>query len=235
MARVGTSGEQAGHANGNGAILVRSVNLSDPARSDEPTVNLVDLLDQICAQRLAEATYFGGLVRLPCDDIGSVRPADAALIGALVDEAIANAIQYAHPAGVPGKVTVACERDVKGRTRVTVSDDGVGLPENFDATRDGGTGFTMMRALSEKLRATLTCDSSSLGLSVRLCLPASQPAANAGADFANGGSHAFNPASARKEFMQSRRPTKGAGTHTEVLEALPVAVYITDEIGKAHV
>jgi PAS domain S-box-containing protein len=195
-------------------------------------VDLVDVLDEICAQRLTAAAHAVSIARLPADDDVSVPASDAALIGALVGEAIANAIQYAHPAGVRGRITVACERDVKGRTRVTVTDDGVGLPENFDSNRDGRAGFKMMRALSEKLRATLTCDSSPLGLSVLLCLPASQPAATGSAQFANGVSHALNSASVQKEFVQSGRAAKGAEAHTEALEALPVPIYITDAKGR---
>ena len=76
-----------------------------------------------------------------------------------------NAITFAHPTGVEGKIFVACGRSPAGAIAIAVTDDGVGLPENFDPASDGNTGFRLMRALSERLGAKLTFKSTCLGLS----------------------------------------------------------------------
>ncbi|HWB45231.1 MAG TPA: PAS domain S-box protein [Hyphomicrobiaceae bacterium] len=152
----------------------------------------------------------------------SIALSDAALVGTVVSEAIDNALFYAHPSGVIGKITVACESDAEGRTTVSVCDDGVGFPENFDPERDGGAGLAVMRALSKRLRADLTFDSSCLGLSVHLRLPAG--AMNANGTKANGAAPAG--------ISTFEEPASNVLAHTEVLEALPVAVYITDAEGR---
>jgi two-component sensor histidine kinase len=46
------------------------------------------------------------------------------------------------------------------------------LPESFDASKAGGVGFRLIRSLADKLGATLTIESDSLGLTFRLLFPA---------------------------------------------------------------
>jgi PAS domain S-box-containing protein len=96
----------------------------------------------------------------------------ATLISLIVEEAVVNAVRYAHPSGVAGIVKVACQRDSAGTLSIDVIDDGVGLPENFDPWKDGGSGFQIIRVLTARLGANLTFDSTSLGF--RLCLQMSR-------------------------------------------------------------
>ena len=115
-----------------------------------------------------------------------VRADLAAPVELIVREAVANAIKYAHPTSVPGKIAVDCERDATGGLVVTVMDDGVGLPENFDPACDGNTGFRVMRALSERLGGSLAWKSTPLGLRMRLRVPTGRVAANGPTRKANG-------------------------------------------------
>ena len=50
-------------------------------------------------------------------------------------EVFINAMKHAHPAGVPLVMTVDCTPAADGRLVLTISDDGVGLPEGFDPRR----------------------------------------------------------------------------------------------------
>lgn len=86
-------------------------------------------------------------------------------------EIFINAMKYAHPAGVPLLVSVDCRNTGDGRLVLQVSDDGVGLPENFDFTNGGGLGFRVMRGLAAEIGADFAMHSSNLGLSFRLSLP----------------------------------------------------------------
>jgi len=79
----------------------------------------------------------------------------------IVNEMILNALKYAHPAGVPLRLSVAC--DVRGNALVlTVDDDGIGLPEGFDPAKDGDLGFRVIRSLCQELHAVLDVQFSSL-------------------------------------------------------------------------
>lgn len=87
-------------------------------------------------------------------------------------EAFINAVKYAHPAGVPLIMVVDCEPAADGRLVLTISDDGVGLPEGFAPEKDGGMGFKVMHRLAQEIGSELKVLSTHLGLSFRLSLPA---------------------------------------------------------------
>jgi two-component sensor histidine kinase len=63
----------------------------------------------------------------------------------IICEILTNAMKYAHPAGVPVKMTVGCESRSDGTLLVSISDDGVGLPEGFDL-KTGAAGPGRQRA-----------------------------------------------------------------------------------------
>jgi two-component sensor histidine kinase len=91
----------------------------------------------------------------------------------IVCEVFINAMKYAHPTGVPLVMRIDCAPAADGRLVLTISDDGVGLPEDFDPAKDGGLGFRVIRSLAAELGATLDIASTGLGLSFRLSVPAS--------------------------------------------------------------
>lgn len=94
----------------------------------------------------------------------------AAALGLAVNEAIINALKYAHPDGGSGQAIVSCQPIPGDCLMVSVEDDGVGLPEGVDET-SGGLGFRIMRSLAAELEADLRFRSSPLGLTVQLVVP----------------------------------------------------------------
>jgi two-component sensor histidine kinase len=99
---------------------------------------------------------------------GCIEPRHALHAGLITAELLTNAVKYAHPAGLAVKVHVHCETTDDGSFLVEVTDDGVGFPENFDPTTDGGLGFALMRALANGLNAELKFEHDSLGVRARL-------------------------------------------------------------------
>jgi two-component sensor histidine kinase len=86
-------------------------------------------------------------------------------------EIFINAMKYAHPSSVPLIMLVDCEPAADGRLVLTISDDGVGLPEGFVPEKDGGMGFKVMHRLAQEMGSELKMLSTHLGLSFRLSLP----------------------------------------------------------------
>ena len=96
-------------------------------------------------------------------------------MGFIIGEVVTNAVKYAHPAGVKGRIDVGCHARPEGAILVQIADDGVGLPEGFDPRRDGGLGMRMVRMRAGQLGANLAFESTSMGLTVRLLIPPSRP------------------------------------------------------------
>ena len=144
-------------------------------RPDALVQSMVDigrLLQDLCQALGSSTTDTGRVDRiLTRIDDSLVLSRCASSLALIVSEAVTNAIKHAHPTGVPGAIRVDCRRDVANALLVEVVDDGVGLPEGFDPTSDGGFGFRVMRAQSERLGATLTFESTSLGLCLQLRVP----------------------------------------------------------------
>ena len=91
-------------------------------------------------------------------------------LGLIVNEAMVNALKYAHPAGVNGFINVACRPIYGDSLIVTVEDDGVGLPPHVDHN-GGGLGLRIMHSLAEELGGSLSFRSSPLGLTVQVVVP----------------------------------------------------------------
>jgi two-component sensor histidine kinase len=85
-----------------------------------------------------------------------VVPASTATSLALVTaELVHNAIEHGFPHGEAGSVTVTMRR-VPGALRLTVVDDGRGLPRDFDVTGSAHLGLAIVRTIVEDdLRGTL--------------------------------------------------------------------------------
>ena len=142
--------------------------------STEPREAAIDLgahLETMCSA-MRPFVSFGGPVELSCDPgPDCLVPAENIVpIALIVSEMVTNAVKYAHPAGVAGRIDVACQRD-GSRIILEVADDGVGLPENFDVLDGGGVGFKVVRALAAQLDALPIFDSDTLGLRFLLLLP----------------------------------------------------------------
>ena len=74
----------------------------------------------------------------------------ATALAMVLTELMQNAVEHGYPASGPGPgtVSVSAER-LAGRLRVTVDDDGVGLPPGFDPDVSVNLGLSIVRTLVE--------------------------------------------------------------------------------------
>ncbi len=86
-------------------------------------------------------------------------------------EVFINAMKYAHPDGAAVIVRVDCGVGDDGRPRLSVSDNGAGLPDGLDPSAAHGLGFRVMRSLAAEIEAELRFESSRGGLGICLTLP----------------------------------------------------------------
>jgi two-component sensor histidine kinase len=91
-------------------------------------------------------------IRFDVEGDGGVLPASVATpLAVVLNELLQNAVDHAYPAdldltGEPGKVAVVIERSGQS-LRLRVTDDGVGLAEEFDLDATTGLGLSIVRTL----------------------------------------------------------------------------------------
>jgi two-component sensor histidine kinase len=149
------------------ARLHRSLALSENGNG----VNLGDFLREISEMIGTLAPQ--GKMDLTFDNsgAGNIDPRHALHATLIAAELVTNACRYAHPSGLTVKVHIRSATKDDGSFVVEVTDDGVGFPENFDPSTDGGLGFQLMRALANGLKAKLQFEHDSLGVCARLVKP----------------------------------------------------------------
>ncbi|HYD98890.1 MAG TPA: response regulator [Alphaproteobacteria bacterium] len=136
-----------------------------------------------------ETLDFGGYLRHFCEELAGQEagesapvlevaavpaelPANAAIHLALVlGEMLTNA--YRHAAA--RRIAVAFGPEPDGRLRLTVTDDGVGVPEGFDPKRPASLGMRLVTALVGQLQGTLAVERLAPGTRFVLALPKPQP------------------------------------------------------------
>lgn len=128
------------------------------------TIGLADYVGELCDQLASAGSAHQRGIVLALD----VTPIDVGLdlavpLGLLLNELVSNSLKHAFPDGRRGtiRVTLAPEHepgagDDNGHfLRLTVRDDGIGLPAHADRTSPQTLGLTLVGALSDQLHAKL--------------------------------------------------------------------------------
>lgn len=71
--------------------------------------------------------------------------------GLLLNELISNCLEHAFPDQRAGVIQVALAQTADGQVTLTVEDNGVGLPENFDWENNPSLGLRLIRILADQL------------------------------------------------------------------------------------
>lgn len=79
--------------------------------------------------------------------------------GLIVTELVQNALKYAFPGGRGGLITISLGRESDHSLSLVVMDDGVGLPEGFDAKACRSLGMRLVTMLTDQLHGRLTLSS----------------------------------------------------------------------------
>ncbi|MBP7736133.1 MAG: PAS domain S-box protein [Spirochaetes bacterium] len=75
--------------------------------------------------------------------------------GLILNELLTNAFKYAFPGGRRGSVVVALAAKDEHSYRLSVRDDGVGLPDDFVMETSGSLGMRLVRILTNQIEGTL--------------------------------------------------------------------------------
>jgi PAS domain S-box-containing protein len=147
------------------------------------SIALDEFIAELCSQlgRAASAPQRGISMQVEAASV-DVGLDVAVPLGLLLNELVSNSLKHGFPAGRHGRIQVRVERQ-KGETmRLTVSDDGVGLPPGIDQTSRQSLGLKLVAALSDQLRASFSLENRDGALATlifRATGAASEPGARA--------------------------------------------------------
>ena len=149
------------------------------AHPNSDAIELHIYLQEIC-QRLgsALATTAAPSFSVSCP-LHQTVPFNVAMpLGLITAELFSNSLKYAHPTGLPAKISVSCKpiaKDGPTALQFEYEDDGVGFPEDFDIANDGNLGMRFIRTLCEQLQGTQNWMSDPLGVHFDLSFRCERP------------------------------------------------------------
>jgi len=98
---------------------------------------------------------------------------DAAVpCGLIINELVSNSLKYAFPQGREGEVRIELREQTDQMARLTVADNGIGLPDNINLETVRSLGLRLVRTLAEQLGAKIEVKSNA-GTAVQLVFRAS--------------------------------------------------------------
>jgi PAS domain S-box-containing protein len=113
-------------------------------------------------------------VRVNLDVAAFTVPMESAVrIGLITSEALTNALQHAFDGREEGLLHLRVHELPDGGIRVSVTDDGVGLPDGTDLTAGAGLGSRLVMSLARSLDAAIEVKSGPTGTAVLLDVPRS--------------------------------------------------------------
>jgi two-component sensor histidine kinase len=130
-------------------------------------------LKDVCA----DAIRAGSQCQLDYTADSSVRvDADRAIpIALIANELITNAAKHASPEGSSRRVAVRLSEMADATLLLSVSDNGPGLPADFDMAKSKGLGMRVVMALTKQVGGNITHHSGVDGANFILSVPTSNP------------------------------------------------------------
>lgn len=86
----------------------------------------------------------------------------------ILNEVMTNIFKHAFKGRVKGEIVIRLSKAENGKTVLSITDDGVGLPDYFDAKESDSLGMKLIDSLSEQLSAEYRYDSSDAGTTFTL-------------------------------------------------------------------
>jgi two-component sensor histidine kinase/ActR/RegA family two-component response regulator len=120
-------------------------------RSDLSTVNLKEYIEDLVQTLLRSYQIHLGRVALTFDTETIFMSIDTAVpCGMMINELLSNVLKHAFPDGRTGEIRIALHVTDEGEKELRISDNGVGLPEDFDVRKTNTLGFRLVTMIAEQ-------------------------------------------------------------------------------------
>ena len=135
-------------------------------------VDFTEYVTSLSAQLLTNYSLSTGQVQLVTELEPILLSIDMAVpCGLILNELVTNALKHGLQDGRAGRLLVALRRTEPGRFELEVSDDGCGLPPDFDLASGNSLGKRLIRSLVKQLNGQVQFTSAQPGTRVLLTLP----------------------------------------------------------------
>ena len=122
-------------------------------------IDVADYIDNLAASLLISYQICPGKIGLETDiDSVSLNVDQAIACGLVINELISNSLKHAFPNQQAGTISIAL-RNVGNRIKMTIRDNGIGLPDNLDWTTTDSLGLSLVYDLvTEQLEGHITIE-----------------------------------------------------------------------------
>ena len=121
-------------------------------------INFADYVESLIDELLRMYNVAEGVITLTADIENVQLGVDTAIPCALIiNELVSNSLKHAFPDGRTGEVTIAIHR-INGTYELTITDNGVGPPPDFDFQKTDSLGLQLVTGLVNQLDGTITLD-----------------------------------------------------------------------------
>jgi len=126
------------------------------ASADLASINVCEYLKNLTSQLVLSYVVDPGCIDLEFD-VGDfcLGIEEAIPCGLIVNELVSNSLKHAFPGRPGGKIAVTCSTDAEDMVILSVSDNGVGIPEELDINRSETLGLQIVFLLARQLRGTV--------------------------------------------------------------------------------
>lgn len=80
--------------------------------------------------------------------------------GLLINELVTNSFKHGFPNGESGEICIELHQDKQEKIHITIKDNGIGIPPDFDWENSSSLGLKLVRILSKQLKAKIDFDGS---------------------------------------------------------------------------
>jgi len=123
---------------------------------DVGQVHIGQFLEELAPSLMSAYTTGGITVDMAIEATDLLLPISTAIpCGLIVNELMSNALKHAFPAGSEGTIRVSIAPGTPGRARLSISDNGLGLPEGLDIAAGGALGLQLVSLLTDQLGGSL--------------------------------------------------------------------------------
>ena len=126
------------------------------ASADLASINVCEYLENLTSQLVLSYVVDPGCIDLEFDVAEFCLGIEEAIpCGLIVNELVSNSLKHAFSGRPGGKIAVTCRTDAEGMVILSVSDNGVGIPEELDINRSETLGLQIVFLLARQLRGTV--------------------------------------------------------------------------------